>query len=188
MSTPCKIDCREVGKICNPHTGKCVQPDGAVGRQLAAGTYVKKPKQNLKGQYMKSHGVPCKQKCTGGTICNPTSGRCISRTNPNAKKLMASKNFKLNSNSRFDWESNLYGHLFPHAPMKVHGVYKGKCKFGNRRANGKCPPNPNPKSSVPSKRASNFQSSTSMGSNGTTPYISTPYTSKGKQYWRWSKA
>lgn len=189
---PTAAQCLEQNKIQNPLTKRCIAKDGAVAKQIASGSYAR---TNHKASYTKKYGVPCKQKCTGGTVCNPTSGLCILRNSANGKKIVANKNFKLNANSRFDWESNVYGHIFPHRAMKVHGHHTGKCKFGARQANGKCPPNPNPNPKTttykstrkaPAKSARNFVGTTSLGSNGS-DYLSTPYQVKGKTAYRWAK-
>ena len=190
---PSAAECAAQGKALNPHTKKCIDPNGAVAKQIAAGTYAVKARVNHKPAYKEKFGVVCKQKCTGGTVCNPESGRCVSRNGPAGKKIVANKNFKINTNSRFDYESNLFGHIFPHHAMKVHGVHKGKCQFGPRNASGKCPPNPKPTAvkykngrKVPAQSARNFIGTTSMGMNGT-PYLATPYLVQGKTHYRWAK-
>jgi len=189
----CKKPCRS-DQICNEATKKCVLKNGKVGLAITAGTYSHTPSKrvNHKPSSIAQFGVPCKKKCTGGTVCNPSSGRCVSRNGRNGKKLVRHKNFKLDANSRFDWESNLYGHIFPQNAMQVHGIYKGKCKFGARLPGGKCPKNPNPAPKkkyarkAPKTSAKNSIGQTSVGLNGSM-WISTPAARKGEKIYRWAR-
>jgi hypothetical protein len=79
-------DCRKgykcpSGKICNPSSGRCVNINGAVGRNLVHGQAVSQIIQKI-GEKQ------CKTPCLANKICNPKTGRCVARAGPIGKRLI----------------------------------------------------------------------------------------------------
>lgn len=66
------------GKIINPDTGRCVDRNGAKGKEILA-----------RGKKKSSTKVK-KSKCPAGKIINPATGRCVDRNGTKGKEILGS--------------------------------------------------------------------------------------------------
>lgn len=85
-------------KIINPATGRCVSKTGAIGKALEKGEKGSPTKKGKKEEKMKS---PTKKTstssskkvkevtCPSDKIINPATGRCVSKTGPVGKSILA---------------------------------------------------------------------------------------------------
>lgn len=83
-------DCRKAykcptDKVCNPSSGRCVNTNGTIGRNIQK--HIQQPVPLLQ---TKTENKPCKAKCSNDQICNPKTGRCVSRAGTIGKKLIGS--------------------------------------------------------------------------------------------------
>lgn len=83
-------------KICNPQTGRCVGLTGKLGQSLQNDAGVpKKSKKKKSSKKSAAKKKTIKKNCNEGyncpkstSICNPASGRCVSKYGPTGKKLL----------------------------------------------------------------------------------------------------
>ena len=72
------------GKILNPKSGRCVDKNGAVGKQILNGEV-----KVVKGRPAIKSFALCKNvSCPTDKLCNPITGRCILRKSPMGQYIM----------------------------------------------------------------------------------------------------
>ena len=122
------------GKIINPDTGRCVDRNGAKGKEILA-----------RG---KKKSSPTKGKCSAGKIINPVTGRCVDRNGAKGKEILGKKSptkktkyctrqttTKYNSSTRKSppYPANKYhnkillGNMYTSKP-NVNGIYTWRIK------------------------------------------------------------
>lgn len=98
-------DCADQNKICNPKTGKCLQPTAANIKKVG----LTKPKKSAKkkaavtgktiGKCTASKREQCKK---SGKICNPKTGQCLKSTAANqTKAAAAAQGFGIKTTTEF---------------------------------------------------------------------------------------
>lgn len=87
IKSPCKKLC-DPDKICNDKTKRCVQRSGKIGKSILEEQKIPVipiSKISISPKPVKS---PCKKLCKSNEICNPKSGRCVSRNGKIGKSII----------------------------------------------------------------------------------------------------
>jgi hypothetical protein len=101
----CKDKICSSSQICNPATGRCVLKTGKIGSQIlknkksrsrslknrSKSPSRKKSPSRMKSPSRKKSNIPCKKPCRYDQICNPKSGRCVSRNGNIGKNILSAQ-------------------------------------------------------------------------------------------------